>query len=64
MVFWIIYAIDRELIFPTFLDQIIPSLVNHILVSYKKEIVSHFCGMSSPFYTTLSKLQANIILLC
>ena len=31
--FWGIYAIDRELIYPEVLDAIIPSVVNHILVS-------------------------------
>ncbi|KAK3749275.1 hypothetical protein QZH41_016054 [Actinostola sp. cb2023] len=29
--FWGIYAIDRELIFPTFLDSVIPNWINHAL---------------------------------
>jgi len=31
LMFWSLYAIDRELIYPEFLDKIIPSWVNHVM---------------------------------
>ena len=30
VMFWGIYAIDRELIYPTFLDNTIPTILNHL----------------------------------
>lgn len=33
MTFWILYAVDRELVYPKHLDNIIPSWLNHMLVS-------------------------------
>jgi len=31
--FWMIYAVDRELVYPKILDKIIPSWLNHVMVS-------------------------------
>jgi len=31
LTFWALYAIDRELVFPTVLDDIIPSWLNHVM---------------------------------
>jgi len=29
--FWMIYAVDRELIYPTYLDALVPSWLNHVM---------------------------------
>ena len=30
--FWVLYAVDRELVYPKALDAIIPTWLNHIMV--------------------------------
>jgi hypothetical protein len=39
-VFWIIYAYDREMIYPKLLDNFIPGWLNHGMVSEQKQMIS------------------------
>lgn len=32
LVFWMIYAVDRELVYPKVLDKFIPVWLNHVMV--------------------------------
>lgn len=36
--FWLIYAVDRELVYPKQLDAIIPMWLNHVMVSDEDSI--------------------------
>lgn len=38
-----IYAVDRELIYPTYLDALVPSWLNHVMVCMIDNIQASLC---------------------